>query len=131
METRNAIITDAVIGINSRGILDACITLDYGDCEQVFGNYGLHDPKNGMSGKNYTGYFVYRVLKAAGVDRWEQLKGRPVRVEHDDSHVAAIGHIIANEWFFPGDEFKSLKKDASAQSGEYTSGTAEKEKHNG
>jgi hypothetical protein len=107
METKNAVIIDATIGINVHGILDARIKLGYGDKSvQVFGNYGLYSLKDGLNGKNYAGHFIYRVLEAAGADGWEQLKGKAIRVVADDSHIEAIGHIITDTWFYPGEEFK-------------------------
>jgi hypothetical protein len=114
METRNAVITDATIGINSHGLLDARIILDYGDSNQVFGDYGLYAFKDGLSGKNYTGYFIYRVLEVTNVYKWEHLKGRAVRVTGDLTHIEAIGHIVTDVWFNPGKEFAEAKQDVSA-----------------
>jgi hypothetical protein len=114
METRNAVITDAVIGINSHGILDARITLDYGGSSQVFGDYGLYAFKDGLNREDYTGYFIYRVLEVADAHRWEQLKGRAVRVAGDSARIEAIGHIVADVWFNPGKEFEQLNTDVSA-----------------
>jgi hypothetical protein len=114
METRNAVIIDASIGINSYGFLDARIVLDYGDSRQVFGDYGLHIPKNGIHGKNYTGHFIYRVLEVAGVYKWDQLKGSAVRVRCDEVHIEAIGHIIMDTWFTPADDFGKPDQEASA-----------------
>jgi hypothetical protein len=115
MEKRNAIITNAKIEIEDHGFLSARISLDYGDGNyQGFGSYALYAPKNGLSERNYAGHFIYRVLEVAGVCKWEQLQGRAVRVESDLTHIAAIGHVVENIWFYPGEEFKQLKSDVSA-----------------
>jgi hypothetical protein len=113
METRNAVIFDTGIGIEEHGVLAASIWLDYGDSKQALCR-GVHAPKNGDSEKNYAGYFIYRVLAVAGVNRWEQLKGKAVRVMGDSAHIEAIGHIIEDVWFNPGEEFKSLDQEVSA-----------------
>ena len=51
------------------------------------------------------------MLKVAGVERWEDLKGQTVRVamENDgwDAKSIGIGHIVKDEWFMLT-EFKAL-----------------------
>jgi hypothetical protein len=106
METRNAIITDAVVGINDVGVLDTHIVFNYGDgTQQALGSYCLYDPRPGIDAKNYAGYFIYGVLAAAGVRRWNDLEGRAVRVKCDATHIEGIGHIVKDEWFYPGEVF--------------------------
>jgi hypothetical protein len=114
METRNAVITDASIGFADHGILTAFIRLDYGGEVQVFGGCRFYSPKAGISGKNCAGYFIYRVLETAGVDRWEQLKGKAVRVRADHAHVEAVGNIIKDVWFEPEKEFAGADQDVPA-----------------
>jgi hypothetical protein len=94
-------------------MLSAYIVLNDGDGDQVFG-CGVYTPKSGIDGKNYAGHFLYRVLEVAGVDKWDQLEGRAVRVVGDDACIEAIGHIIADVWFNPGKEFKRTDQEASA-----------------
>jgi hypothetical protein len=114
METRNAVITSVGIEIEDHGYLSAYVTLDYGSSAQVFGNYGLYTTKNGVDGKNYAGHFIYRVLEVAGVYKWEQLKGKAVRVIADHSHVEAVGNIVSDTWFNPAKEFADEHQDVSA-----------------
>jgi hypothetical protein len=113
METRNAVITDAIIEIEDHGLLSVYVVLDYGSSAQVFGR-GVYAPKSGMNGKNYAGHFIYRVLEVAGVCKWEQLKGKTVRVTGDSRRIEAIGHIIADVWFNPDKEFGQPSKEVSA-----------------
>jgi hypothetical protein len=113
METRNAVIANAGIEIEGRGMLSAYITLDYGDSSQVFG-CGVYAPKNGVNEKNYAGHFIYRVLEVAGADKWEQLKGKAVRATGDFTQIEAIGHIIKDEWFNLGKEFGQPNQEVSA-----------------
>jgi hypothetical protein len=113
MEARNAIIVNAGIGIDDPGMLSVYIVLDDGNGEQVFGR-GVYMPKSGINGRSYAGHFIYRVLEIAGVDAWNQLKGKAVRVIGDSAHIEAIGHIIADEWFNPGKEFTQPEQEVPA-----------------
>jgi hypothetical protein len=40
-------------------------------------------------------------MKVVGVDKWENLKGKAVRVKSDHSKVYAIGHYLKDKWFEP------------------------------
>jgi hypothetical protein len=114
METKNAVITQASIEIGEHGILTAFLVLDDGGACQCFGGYSFYLPRTGVSGKNYAGHFIYRVLEVAGVYKWEHLKGKAVRVVGDSTHIEAIGHIITDVWFNPSKEFEQLNQDVSA-----------------
>jgi hypothetical protein len=114
METRNAVITGVWIEADEFETLSAGISLDYGDSGQIFGGNGLYTPKRGVGGKNYAGHFLYRVLEIAGVSRWDELKGKTIRVIQDDAHVEAIGHIVKDVWFNMHEEFKLAKQEVSA-----------------
>jgi hypothetical protein len=113
METRNAVITDAVIGINDAGFLEAWITLKYSPTSQVF-SCVLYTPMRGTNEKNYAGHFIHRILEVAGAREWEQLKGKAVRAKGDHTHVEAVGHIIENVWLDLGEEFGRTNSEVSA-----------------
>lgn len=111
MEVRNAIISGVDFFINDKGILDLYLYLDYGGSGQAFGGYALYLPKSyhHHSLKSLAGHFIYRCLQIAGVERWNDLEGRSIRVQQDDCQVYAIGHIIKDDWFCPKKDFESLK----------------------
>ena len=98
LETRNAIIDSVSISKADRGFLSAWLVLDYGPKgSQGFGGYDLES----------TGiHFLWRILEIAGVDEWEKLQGRVIRVRANQSGVHAIGHVLNDDWFCPEEDFK-------------------------
>ena len=106
-EIQNAIIEAATIQTKT-GTLQAAITLKLDGCAQVFGGWVLHLPK---TNKHYTlegpcGHFIWRVMEIAGVQRWEDLAGKTIRIKGTYSHIDAIGHIVKDDWFCPAEDFK-------------------------
>lgn len=107
---RNAIIESANL-IMYHGVLCGCIYLDYGKASgQGFGcDTVIFTPYSAERREvPFAGHFIYRVLKIAGVDNWNDLVGRPVRVRATRSDVMAIGHILNDEWFDMDAEFKEM-----------------------
>lgn len=108
IETKNAVITGTMLGIEDHGIMSCMVFLDYGGGGQAFGGYSLDTPIKDAAGKflrrEGTAYgmeFIARVLRATGAESWEKLKGTHVRVRADYGKVHAIGHIIKDQWFDP------------------------------
>src|SRR5687767_7147461 len=86
-EIRNAIIESAVIDAGDRGFLTAWIHLDYGDGgHQGFGGFVLYLPKSFTHHKKnspFAGHFIFRCMEIAGVESWEQIKGKSIRVKYE------------------------------------------------
>lgn len=117
IEVKNAIIESATITNDDHGLLSAWVYLDYGGSGQGFGGYALYLPKDVThhGGPNFAGHFIWRVMEVAGVSRWEQLKGKTVRVRVEHSNVHAIGHIVKDIWFEPKKEFDAMRGPAPEQ----------------
>ena len=102
----NAQITDTFLGIEDHGIFTFSIMLDYGSSGQGFGHYSLDGYNKELKKREgwANGIMVLRgILEAVGVDSWEKLKGRYVRVKRVGEHefsamVRAIGHPIKDKW---------------------------------
>lgn len=110
MDEKNAIITNAEIFIEDHGHLTAMLYLDYGDSgAQGFGGYGLQHNLT-KNEKNYAGIFIRRVLEIVGVDSWDKLVGKTLRVRASHERIYAIGNIVKDRWFYPSEELETLEK---------------------
>lgn len=114
IETRNAVITGTMLGVEDHGILTAFLYLDYGGSGQGFGGYALdgNAGKTWQSGGNICGRFIRRVLETVGVERWEDLKGKNIRAQADWGKVYAIANILRDNWYNPAEDFKALQENA-------------------
>lgn len=112
MEIKNAVIKSAKLDIGDRGLLTAWLNLDYGGSGQGFGGYVLYLPKSYSHHEltSVAGHFIFRCMQIAGVDEWQQLVGKTVRVRADNTKVHAIGHIVNDDWFNPSVDFELARK---------------------
>lgn len=78
-----------------RGFLSGTIGFDYGGSGQGLGGIVLFNSGKGDVG----GQFVHNILHTLNCEQWEDLKGRPVRVEHDNERVYRVGHYLEDKWF--------------------------------
>jgi len=113
LETKNAIIESATITSDDHGCLSAWLTLDYGGLHQGFGGYALYLPKSWKHHKvnGPAGHFIWRVMEVAGVTKWDDLRGKTIRVRATHSGVHAIGHIVKDDWFVPSEDLKEAPDD--------------------
>ena len=111
-EIKNAIITSATIDTGDRGLLTAWLYLDYGGSGQGFGGYALYLPKSYSHHEmeSPAGHFIFRCMEIAGVEKWEDMKGKTIRVRCNHSSVEAIGHIVKEDWFNPAKDFHNIKE---------------------
>jgi len=106
---RNAVIESAVIecGDKSHGVLSSWIYVDYGGSGQGFGGWSLYLPGN-SSHRNLmssAGHWIYRCMEIAGVDSWDEMPGKTIRVALKNDLIVGIGHIFKDNWFYPKNEF--------------------------
>ena len=102
MEIKNAKITGTMLGTEDHGVMSFWIHLDYGDSgSQGAGGYVLDEYDKALDKRVATricGAVVAEVLRVVGVESWEQLKGKYIRVKADYNKVYAIGNLLKNEW---------------------------------
>lgn len=104
-EIKNAKIESTMLGIEDHGIMTFMLYLDYGGSGQGAGGHCLDKPlkkKNGEFIKRVgTGLgmeLIMKVIEVVGVDKWEDLKGKHIRVKAERSGVTAIGNFLGDEW---------------------------------
>lgn len=95
MEVKNAKIRNAWIGIEDHGIMTSMIDVDYGGSGQGFGGYDLRGERMYQ--------WVDGVTRAVGVERWDDLVGKVVRVQTDGLIRGISGPLENSEWFTPGE----------------------------
>lgn len=108
IETENAQIESTALGFPDRGIFTCWLYLTYDGGGQGFGGYALDTPLKDDKGKflrrvgiGFGIDFISEILRTVGVEKWEDLPGKYIRVRREHTKVHAIGNIIADEWFSP------------------------------
>lgn len=118
MDIRNALIESVTIDTGDRDLLTAWLQLDYGDgSHQSFGGHCLYLPKSykhHTEKGDFAGHFIYRCMQIAGVESWDKIKGKSIRVKYEVgpgfmSKIIAIGHVIKDDWFNPSEDFEKMK----------------------
>ena len=101
----NARIRHTTLGYEDHGIFTCMLHLDYGGAGQGAGGYALDTPVHDETGRficrQGTAFgmrMIARILKVVGVQAWEDLPGKYVRVRHDLGKVHAIGNLLVDEW---------------------------------
>lgn len=53
------------------------------------------------------GFWIKRILETVGVNKWEDLNDKFVRVIGEEyGDIEGIGHITDDKWFYPKKEIK-------------------------
>lgn len=103
-EIVNAQITDTFLGIEDHGIFTFFIHTKSENGGQSYGGFSLDCPvhKDGKFIKRLGSAFgseaILRILGVVGVDSWEKLKGKYIRLDRTWQHTYRIGNIIEDKW---------------------------------
>lgn len=106
-QIENALIESTFLGLEDHGIWTVMLHLAFDGSGQGFGGYSLDAPvkENGeFKGRVGTAFgmdFIMEVCRVVGVEKWEDLKGKHIRADHDWGCVHRIGHIRKNLWLDP------------------------------
>ena len=108
----NAQIESTRLGFDREVFAVAWLMLKYADgTGQGFGGSCLDDKatigeKHGLLDRPGTAWgmeYIFSILRAVGVERWEDVRGKYVRVKYTgstfDCDPFAIGHIVDDVWF--------------------------------
>lgn len=110
---QNAVIKSINLGIEDHGILTCWLNLEFGESSgQGFGGFALDTYNKALDkrvGHAVGTQYILRVLETIGVDNWEDLKGKTIRIDGNDGRIEGIGHIIKNKWFYPREELRDFK----------------------
>lgn len=99
----NAKIESTMLGYEDHGIMTCFLMLKQSGTGQGFGGYRLDAPKNADSALG--SFWISRILKTVGVDKWESLPGKYIRVDGEEfGDIFGIGHITDDVWFYPRKE---------------------------
>ena len=115
IEIKNAKIASTMLGVEDHGILTCWLYLEYDGGGQGFGGYSLDTPDKARThefrrvGCAWGMEFINRILAVVGVEKWEQLPGKHIRVKAEHSKVHAIGNIIKDNWFCPETDLTEFK----------------------
>lgn len=103
-EIRNAKITATEITMADYGCLTFRVCVEGSGWGCWIGGYCIG--KGYLDAKEFEGYdrgleAIMRVMDTVGVNRWEDLKGKYIRVETNGcgGTVHKIGHIMRDKWF--------------------------------
>jgi hypothetical protein len=95
---QNAIIDKTYLGIEEHGILTAFLWVKGDGWYQTFGGFALGGDNCDI---DVCGFFIKRTLEIVGVERWEDLKDKAIRIEFTGSGIVGIGHIVRDIWYYP------------------------------
>lgn len=112
---KNALIKNVSLSMEDHGILTFCLTFEGGGWAVNFGGYMLG--KGYLGAKEFEGSkagleCLMRIMDTVGVHRWEDLKGKYVRVVDVDwgDTVTEIGHITQDKWFNVREFFENIDR---------------------
>lgn len=118
-EIRNAVITSTMLGREDHGIFTFTIYIKFGCCGCGIGGYGLdeydHDTKTRVF-KGESMEIISKILDVVGVDSWEQLTDKYIRIKDNGwgSTVDEIGNLMEERWLNIREFFKE-KQNATEQ----------------
>lgn len=109
-EIHNAKITGTMLGIEDHGIMTFLVYLE-SDCWGIgFGGYALDEYDTKLERRVGIGMsldLLKEIMEVVGVDKWEDLEGRYVRVASEGwgGKALGIGNILKERWVYPEEFF--------------------------
>lgn len=104
----NARVEKANLWFEDHGCLCFDLEFVHQGGHQSFGGINLMNQftkKFERTGGNVAGWYIKRIFDICGAERYDDLKGKTVRVKIEDGIIRAIGNIILDDWFEPRVDF--------------------------
>ena len=118
-EIRNAKIVNTMLGREDHGIMTFMITVEWSAYVCGIGGYCLDSYNRETKQRVYSAKSmeaISKILDTVGVDTWEELKGKYIRIKDNGlgSTINEIGNLMEEKWFNFKDFFASKggEKDA-------------------
>lgn len=102
MEIKNAKITNVSLTCSDHSVLTFYLTLEGGGWGVNVGSYVLGKNQcNYIEGSGKGMVALIKIMNVVGVEKWEDLKGKYVRIVDEGwgSTVTKIGNILEDKWF--------------------------------
>ena len=105
LETVNAKIKSTMFGIEDHGCMTFFVFLEWLGASQGLGGYAIDQYRGDncdRTGQGAALVAIRKILEVVGVDTWEALPGKLVRLQVEglgSSRTPIIGHIIEDRWF--------------------------------
>lgn len=124
MEIKNAQITGTKLGREDHGIMTFMIFVQFGGACCGIGGYGLDQTVRTYTDDEDEPYCtrhifraegleaISRVLETVGVDNWEDLKGKYIRIKDNGwgKTIDEIGNLMEEKWFNMREFFENAQK---------------------
>lgn len=108
-EIQNAEIKSTMLGYEDHGILTWFLHLNFGGSGQGFGGYAMDSyskTKEKRIPSEILGVHLQQILEVVGVEKWEDLEGKHVRIKREEGwngKIIALGNFLEDKWFNPSD----------------------------
>ena len=104
MEIKNAKISSTMLGREDHGIMTFMIYIGGDGFNCGVGGYCLDEFGSATQTRVFRAESmeaISKILEVVGVDKWEDLPGKYIRIEYNGlgSTVTKIGNIIEEKWF--------------------------------
>lgn len=110
-EINNAKITGTMLGFEDHGIMSFFVYLEWEGAGVGFGGYALDEYDKEQEKRVGVGYsldLLKEILEVVGVEKWEDLPGKYVRVDSEGwgGKALGIGNLLKDKWIYPKEFFE-------------------------
>ena len=105
MTVKNAKIKSTMFGREDHGIMTFMIFIEFDECIGCgVGGYALDGYDRESNSRVFSAKgmeAISKILEVVGVDRWEQLPGKYIRIKDNgwNSTIDEIGNLMSDKWF--------------------------------